>query len=86
MPDIDFAETMILLVEHAADGAYGLTLNQPTDLTVKGAWAQNNDRQSKWSVASLPPLPIGTERTIFPQWEILTFFMGTSHVLVGGYH
>ena len=43
MPDDDFAETVILLIEHADDGAYGLTLNQPTDLTVKEAWAQNND-------------------------------------------
>jgi putative transcriptional regulator len=43
MPDDDFAETVILLVEHADDGAYGLTLNQPTDLTVKEAWAQNNE-------------------------------------------
>jgi putative transcriptional regulator len=43
MPDDDFAETVILLIEHADDGAYGLTLNQPTDLTVKKAWAQNND-------------------------------------------
>jgi putative transcriptional regulator len=43
MPDDDFAETVILLVEHADDGAYGLTLNQPTDLTVKAAWAQSND-------------------------------------------
>ena len=43
MPDSDFAETVILLVEHADDGAYGLTLNQPTDMTVRQAWAQNND-------------------------------------------
>jgi len=43
MPDDDFAETVVLLVEHAEDGAYGLTLNQPTDMTVKEAWAQNND-------------------------------------------
>ena len=28
MPDDDFAETVILLVEHAEDGAYGLILNQ----------------------------------------------------------
>ena len=44
-PDIsddDFAETVILLVEHANDGAYGLALNQPSDLTVKEAWAQND--------------------------------------------
>jgi putative transcriptional regulator len=43
MPDDDFAETVILLIEHAEDGAYGLALNQPTDLTVKEAWAQNNE-------------------------------------------
>ena len=43
MPDSDFAETVILLVEHADDGAYGVTLNQPTDMTVREAWAQNND-------------------------------------------
>jgi putative transcriptional regulator len=41
--DADFAETVVLLVEHAADGAYGLVLNQPTDLPVKEAWAQHND-------------------------------------------
>jgi putative transcriptional regulator len=43
MSNDDFAETVILLVEHAEDGAYGLMLNQPTDLTVKKAWRQNND-------------------------------------------
>jgi putative transcriptional regulator len=43
MADDDFAETVILLVEHADDGAYGLVLNEPTDLTVKEACAQNND-------------------------------------------
>jgi putative transcriptional regulator len=41
--DDDFAETVIIVVEHADDGAYGLVLNQPTDLTVKDAWAQNHD-------------------------------------------
>jgi putative transcriptional regulator len=43
MADDDFAETVIIVVEHADDGAYGLVLNQPTDLTVKDAWAQNHD-------------------------------------------
>ena len=43
MPDNDFAGTVILLVEHAEDGAYGLILNQPSSTTVKEAWAQNND-------------------------------------------
>lgn len=43
MPDDDFAETVILLVEHAEDGAYGLILNRPTDLTVRDAWAQSHD-------------------------------------------
>ena len=41
--DDNFAETVIILVEHTDDGAYGLILNQPTDLTVKDAWAQNHD-------------------------------------------
>ena len=35
MSDIDFAETMIVLVEHAADGAYGLMFNQPSEMTVR---------------------------------------------------
>jgi len=43
MADDDFAQTVILLVEHTEDGAYGVTLNQPTDMTVREAWAQNND-------------------------------------------
>jgi putative transcriptional regulator len=43
MPDSDFAQTVILLVEHAEDGAYGLVLNRPTQLTVREAWAQNNE-------------------------------------------
>ncbi len=43
MPDSDFAGTVILLVEHAKDGAYGQILNQPTATTVSEAWAQNND-------------------------------------------
>jgi putative transcriptional regulator len=43
IPDDDFAETVILLVEHAEDGAYGLILNQLTGMTVRKAWAQSND-------------------------------------------
>ena len=43
MVDDDFTETVILLVEYADDGAYGLVLNEPTDLTLKEAWAQSND-------------------------------------------
>ena len=43
MADDDFAETVIFLVEHADDGAFGLILNQPTDMTVREAWAQKND-------------------------------------------
>jgi putative transcriptional regulator len=43
MADDDFAETVIMLVEHTDEGAYGLVLNQPTDLTVRDAWAQNHD-------------------------------------------
>lgn len=42
MPDDDFAETVVLLVEHADDGAYGLILNRPTEMSVREAWAQNN--------------------------------------------
>ena len=43
MVNDDFAETVVILVEHTDDGAYGLVLNQPTDLTVEDAWAQSHD-------------------------------------------
>jgi putative transcriptional regulator len=40
MPDSDFSKTVVLLVEHVADGAYGLVLNHPTDATIQEAWVQ----------------------------------------------
>jgi putative transcriptional regulator len=40
--DDDFAQTVILLIEHASDGAYGLILNHPTTMPVEQAWAQHN--------------------------------------------
>lgn len=43
MVNDDFAETVVILVEHAGDGAYGLVLNQPTELPVEDAWAQSHD-------------------------------------------
>jgi putative transcriptional regulator len=59
----DFAETVIMLVEHTDEGAYGLVLNQPTDLSVKDAWAQNHDT------------PCGIEASVYaggPCGEFLT--------------
>ena len=63
MADDDFAETVIILVEHTGEGAYGLVLNQPTDLTVNDAWVQNHDT------------PCGIEASVYaggPCGEFLT--------------
>ncbi len=40
MSDPNFARTVILMVEHDRDGAWGLILNRPTQLTVRAAWEQ----------------------------------------------
>jgi putative transcriptional regulator len=40
MSDPNFARAVILMVEHDGDGAWGLILNRPTQLTVRAAWEQ----------------------------------------------
>lgn len=37
MGDPNFERTVVLMVEHSSDGAFGLVLNRPTDLAVAGA-------------------------------------------------
>lgn len=40
LTDPNFFQTVVLLVEHDAEGAFGLVLNRTTTVTVKAAWAQ----------------------------------------------
>lgn len=40
MLDPNFARSVVLLVQHDGDGAMGLVLNQPTELSVQKAWQQ----------------------------------------------
>lgn len=40
LADPNFAKTVSLVIQHDADGAMALVLNQPTELTVKAAWEQ----------------------------------------------
>jgi putative transcriptional regulator len=40
MLDPNFAHAIVLLVQHDGDGAMGLVLNQPTELSVRKAWEQ----------------------------------------------
>ena len=40
MDDPNFARTVLLLVQHDDEGAFGLVLNRPSDSTVRGLWEQ----------------------------------------------
>lgn len=43
MRDPNFAQTVILIVQHDEDGALGLVLNRPTQTTIRDAWEQLNE-------------------------------------------
>lgn len=38
--DPNFVQTVVLMVQHDEDGALGLVLNRPTELTLRQAWEQ----------------------------------------------
>jgi putative transcriptional regulator len=38
--DPNFARTVVLLIQHGSDGAFGLVLNRPTDKCVKDIWSE----------------------------------------------
>lgn len=40
MMDPNFARTVILVVQHNQDGAFGLVLNRPMEMTIESAWEQ----------------------------------------------
>lgn len=40
MDDPNFRQTVMLMVQHDAEGAFALVLNRPSNLTVKQAWEQ----------------------------------------------
>ena len=40
MIDPNFAHTVVLLLQHEAQGAFGLVVNRPTGTTVKEVWSQ----------------------------------------------
>jgi putative transcriptional regulator len=42
--DSPFSRTVILLLYHSDDGAFGVVLNRPIDQTVKSLWSQVSDR------------------------------------------
>ncbi len=43
LPDPVFARTVVLLVQHDSNGAFGIVLNRPSDLTVGQLWARLHD-------------------------------------------
>jgi putative transcriptional regulator len=40
LTDPNFARSVVLLLEHNSDGAFGVVLNRPSDTTVQDVWAQ----------------------------------------------
>ncbi|MCE9548228.1 MAG: YqgE/AlgH family protein [Planctomycetia bacterium] len=40
LADPNFRETVVLLVEHNGDGAFGIVLNRPSSTTVQDVWSQ----------------------------------------------
>ena len=43
--DPNFAQTVVLMVQHDSNGALGLILNRPTSLSLKEAWDQVSDTE-----------------------------------------
>lgn len=43
LKDPNFAQSVVLIVQHNEDGAMGLIINRPTRLTVSEAWGQVSD-------------------------------------------
>jgi len=40
LSDPNFSRTVVLMIEHTDDGAFGVVLNRPSDTTVQDVWAQ----------------------------------------------
>jgi len=70
LPDNNFYRSVVLMIQHDEDGAFGVVLNRPTDLTVGEIWQEIADesRDSNDSIylggpVSGPLLAIHTEET-----------------------
>ncbi len=44
LTDSPFSQTVILLLHHSEEGAFGVVLNRPIDTTVKSLWSQVSDQ------------------------------------------
>lgn len=55
--DLDFIGTVILLIQHSEEQAFGVILNRPTTTTVKEAWKGKRRCQCEGVVYSGGPVP-----------------------------
>jgi putative transcriptional regulator len=55
--DPDFVGTVILLIQHSEDQAFGVVLNRPTTATVREAWRGKSPCQCEGMVYSGGPVP-----------------------------
>ena len=65
MPDPNFSTTVTLICEHNDDGALGIVINRPLDLTLGGLFKQLDVADADPGAASRPVLlggPVGPER------------------------
>lgn len=65
MPDPNFSTTVTLICEHNDDGALGIVINRPLDLTLAGLFEQLDVENPNVQAAERPVLmggPVGPER------------------------
>jgi putative transcriptional regulator len=55
LTDPNFSRTVVLLLEHGDEGAFGVVLNRPSDTTVKEVWEQVGQEPTQ----SVEPINVG---------------------------
>jgi putative transcriptional regulator len=71
LPDPNFAQTVVLLLEHGSDGSFGVVLNRPTARSVDDALdmragASGIDLQVSWGGPVQPEALLSLVRTVRP--------------------
>ncbi len=46
--DSGFYHSVVLMIRHNEEGAFGLTLNRPTDIALADVWSQISDTECHW--------------------------------------
>ena len=47
LPDSNFYKTVVLMIQHDEDGAFGVVLNRPSDVTIADIWEKVTDEPSE---------------------------------------